>query len=85
MFNNYNDGTFKKVTKNTALKAFNAGLDIYMLPCKANPKSYWINPAKFNKKMVFDAGRTIESVINEYTFYNCNNQLGNYITYYVNA
>lgn len=85
MFNNYNDGTFKKVTKKTALKAYNNGANIYLLPCKACSKSYYIQPSRINKQLVNDSLRTITSVLNEYEIMNCNNYLGKYISYYLEA
>lgn len=79
MFNNYNDGTFKKVTKTTAKKLFEAGKNIYLIPCKACINSYWFSPYRVNK----DCENTFQSIVNSFEYYNCNNELGKYTAFYV--
>ena len=37
-----------RVSKNKAMKLFNNGVTIQMVPCKANPKSFWFSGFKFN-------------------------------------
>ena len=80
MFNNYNDGTFKKVTKTTAKKLFNAGITIYLLPCKANINSIWFSPYPFNIKQC--ENMDFQTIVNSFEYYNCNNEIGKYTAFY---
>ena len=85
MFNNYNDGTFKKVTKRTAQKLYNAGTTVYILPCKASVKSMWFSPYPININDVCNDGVDFQKLVNAFEFYNCNNETGKYTAFYVNA
>lgn len=60
------------------------GFTLYMLPVNANPKSPWID-GFFELTMNFDSMDAIDNnrYINELVFYNCNNELGNYLKYYI--
>ena len=60
------------------------GVTLYMLPVNANPDSPWIN-GFFELTMDFDSMDAIDNnkYINELIYYNCNNELGNYLKYYI--
>ena len=82
----------KKLIRINARKAYNIlnhpkkynGVTLYMLPVNANPESPWIN-GFFELTMTFDSMDAIDnnSYVNELVFYNCNNELGNYLKYYI--
>lgn len=82
----------KKLTRINARKAHNIlnhpkkydGVTLYMLPVNANPESPWIN-GFFELTMDFDSMDAIDDnrYVNELVFYNCNNELGNYLKYYI--
>lgn len=60
------------------------GLIIYVLPINANPASPWINgfdELEINIKYM----DTIDYInfINEYKYYNCIEELGNYLKFYI--
>ena len=82
----------KKLTRINAKKAkeiythpkkYN-GVTLYMLPVTANPDSPLIN-GFFELTMDFDSMDAIDnnSYVNEVIYYNCNNELGNYLKYYI--
>ena len=82
----------KKLTRINAKKAkeiythpkkYN-GVTLYMLPVNANPESPWIN-GFFELTMDFDSMDAIDNnrYVNEVIYYNCNNELGNYLKYYI--
>lgn len=60
------------------------GVTLYILPVNANPESPWID-GFFELTMDFDSMDAINNAnyINELVFYNCNNELGNYLKYYI--
>ena len=60
------------------------GVTLYMLPVNANPESSWIN-GFFELTMDFDSMDAIDNYnyINKLIYYNCNNELGNYLKYYI--
>ena len=60
------------------------GVTLYMLPVNANPESPWIN-GFFELTMDFNSMDAIDNnkYINELVYYNCNNELGNYLKYYI--
>ena len=91
---------YKKITyKNNNLIRINAkkakeiythpkkydGITLYMLPINANPESPWIN-GFIELEMDFYNMDAIDNCnyINELIYYNCNNELGNYLKYYIN-
>ena len=77
--------TWKKINKRQALKLFEAGQDVYVLPNKANPYSPWIEPALVNlaAQIESDLSFAFDMFCNSYRYYNCNNELGNSLAYYV--
>lgn len=60
------------------------GITLYMLPVNANPKSPWID-GFFELTMDSNSMDAIDNsnYINELIYYNCNNELGNYLKYYI--
>lgn len=89
-------GGYTRISKSAAKKAFNNGENVYMLPCKVSPNSYWIIPVKMSRKerLKTEINNGIVSVVprndlfececNEFSYYNCNNnETGNYIAFYV--
>lgn len=60
------------------------GVTLYMLPINANPESPWVN-GFFTLTMDFynmDAADN-SNYINELVYYNCNDELGNYLKFYI--
>ena len=79
----------KKITKNQAWDKFKKGETIYLLPSKANLNSMWVSPYSLTKesyeensvyKNLFDF---FNSMLNAYSYYNCNTKTGKRIAFYV--
>lgn len=60
------------------------GLTIYTLPVDANPDSMFIN-GFFELEFSFPYVDSIDlfNELREIKYYNCNNELGNYLKYYI--
>lgn len=70
----------KKLTKAQVKKVLkNETVEVGFVPCKANLNSMWISPMWLTLASVED----FEKAINEYTYYNCNKEVGNYPHFYV--
>ena len=61
------------------------GVTLYMLPINADPESPWIN-GFFELEMDFYSMDAIDNsnYINELIYYNCGDELGEYLKYYIN-
>lgn len=68
---------FERITKAEAKKLYNSGKNISIVPCKAVPGSVWWAGFVNNEN-----GRNFENLINEFIYYNCNNQVGKYPAFY---
>lgn len=73
---------YYRVSKKDARKYFKAGYEVYVLPCKVrfDLKSSFIQPIKISKET---HAQTFDYIINAYSAYNCNNELGTYVSYYL--
>jgi hypothetical protein len=71
----------KKVTKNTIKSIIRKQgyITVYMLPCKTNINNIWIQP----HQTTVDSIEGLEKEINIFSYYNCNNELGKYPSYYI--
>lgn len=54
-------------------------LEVGFIPCKANPNSIWISPMW----LPIYCEENFELTVNDYTYYNCNKEVGTYPHYYV--
>lgn len=73
-----NDGkTYKRITRRQAAKAFkNDRICVY--PCNMYPFGIWGMGV-----WITDCGRSFEQIVNEFEFYNCNNETGRYAAFCV--
>ena len=70
---------YKKITKGQARKLFNAGKEIYLHTNKLSWDNPWQNPM-----LIQPYGCTpFDSVVNSYSYYNCDNERGNVVIYLV--
>lgn len=69
----------RKVNVNTARKMFDAENTVYLLPNKVRLGSVWIQPCAIDNK----CEESFDSHVNAYRYYNCNNEVGNSVAYYV--
>ena len=60
------------------------GVTLYMLPINANPESPWVS-GFFTLTMDFNSMDAVDNsnYINELVYYNCNDELGNYLKFYI--
>ena len=77
--------TLVRVNKSKAMKLFNSGVTIQIVPCNAQPKSIWFVNSKFNINDTID--KNFIKIVNDYTYYNCiiayQKKYGLYPAYYV--
>ena len=71
----------KKVTKATIKKELriNGKVKFNMIPCKVGLNSAWIQPVEKEVTSIDE----LEKAINEFEYYNCNNEVGRYPHYYI--
>lgn len=85
----YKNKELLRITKNKALNIAKnpkkyQDTTIYMLPINANPNSPWIGGFE-ELTMNFNCMDGIDNInfINEYAHYNCIEELGNYLKFYI--
>ena len=73
---------YKRINKTAARNIYTAGGVVYVVPCLVPIKgSVWITAGEIISGLYPD--RTFDQIINEYEYYNCNNELGRYTAYYI--
>lgn len=76
----YND--FVRVQKRIARKLFNQGYKVTICPCKYNVyNEYWCCKETIHNKQY--ENMDFDKIVNAFTYYCCNNELGSYPAYYV--
>ena len=74
----------KQVNKIAAKNAYERGETVYLLSCNMRPNNMWQSPCPVNKNRdVYDS--TFENVINDYRYYNCDNERGKYPIFFIKA
>ena len=78
-----------QVTKGKAKKAYEEGKHIWMHPCNMRVSIVWESPMPFNKKAIEDnaflMNSTFENIVNDFRYYNCDNERGKYPIFFVAA
>lgn len=72
---------YTRVQKRTAVKLYNEGEAVYLLPVNVRPDNPWEAPYKIHRS---DKGaQSIDQIISYYSYYNCrHNQTGLYPAFY---
>ena len=71
----------KRVQKRTAERLFlQEGKRIYIIPHKCRIDNMWILPFEITKVHTLEGFR---HVVSAYEYYNCNSELGKYVSYYI--
>ena len=74
----------KQVNKIAAKNAYERGETVYLLSFNMCPNNMWQSPCPVNKnKDVYNS--TFENVINDYRYYNCDNERGKYPIFFIKA
>ena len=78
-----------QVTKGKAKKAYENGEPVWMHPCNMAVRNPWQNPIPISKKRIEDNaffnGSTFEDIVNDFHYYNCDNERGKYLIFFVPA
>ena len=70
----------KKITKVTARKLYNEGKEFWITACNMRPETgILIGSASFERM----ADIPFDTMVNSFTYYNCDNERGRYPAYYV--
>lgn len=70
---------FIRISKQAARKRYEACQNVIIIPCRCAPGNAW----GIGNRMYNVGGRTFEQYINEWSYYNCNSELGRYPAFYV--
>jgi len=74
-----------KVNRKTAERLISDGYTIKVIPCKVRLRNLWFESARISLKKLNELGTDFEKFINEYSYYNCNNELGKHPSYYLDV
>ena len=78
--------TFTRVSKTAAKKAYMNGVTIALCPCKLRPGTPWHPECILRKTPGNDTTETeneLNSLLNQFEFYNCTNETGRYTAFYI--
>ena len=70
---------FIRISRQAAKKRYEAQQHVIIIPCKCAPG----NKCSIGNRMYNTGGRTFDQYINEWSYYNCNSELGRYPAFYV--
>lgn len=74
-----------KIDKRTARKNYEAGNIVYVLPNKVRVENDWLIPMPIERyhddPLINDL--PFDKWLTEYSYYNCNSELGNQLSYYL--
>lgn len=71
----------KQINVRTAKKLFENGKELYLIPSNMTFDSVWYHPMSVKKETAHT--ENFDHIINEFTYYNCDNERGKYIQYFV--
>lgn len=79
----------KQVSAPVAKKAYEDNKPVWLHPCNMKVSNPWQNPMPTNKKRIednaFTNGSTFENIVNDFRYYNCDNERGKYPIFFVPA
>lgn len=70
----------KKITKVTARKLYNEGKEFWITACNMRPEAGVLIGSMSFERM---ADIPFDTMVNSFTYYNCDNERGRYPAYYV--
>lgn len=73
----------KQINKTLAKKLYNSGKSIYVLQCNMIFDNVWQSPYLINIKDDMWGAENFDGRINDYTYYNCDNERGKYPCFFV--
>lgn len=75
-----------QVSKRKAETVYNSNKTIWLHPCNMLLNNVWQIPYSFTKALLdtkYNGAPTFENMVNQYQYYNCNNQLGKYPIFFI--
>ena len=72
----------QQIQVRTARNLFNDGCTIYLQSSNMAFDNFWQKPIDINRSQL-GYKETFETICNNFRYYNCSNEQGNYIHYYV--
>ena len=79
----YNFNTLTRITKRKARQLYNNGDDVLFIPCNLNPENNFYNLGIWENKELDGQYKDFDTLCNNYEYYNCNNETGSYIAFYI--
>ena len=73
-------GGYTRISKRAASKLYNTKTRVYICACKLRPDNMW-QPAIEVKKSDYDFD--FSNYVNEFEYYNCDNERGKYASFYI--
>ncbi|MCQ2978073.1 MAG: hypothetical protein MJ232_08670 [archaeon] len=74
---------YKRINKTAAKKLYDNGGEIYFIPCKLDPDNNFYCLGIWESKFLNGQYADFEKLCNYFTSYNCNNETGLYIAFYI--
>lgn len=81
-YSNWRHCTIKQVNKNTAKKFYESGKVVFFQSSNMQFNSVWQHACPIEKKYK-SLYETFETICNDFAYYNCDNERGKYIKFYV--
>lgn len=79
----YDFKTLERIDRRKAAALYDLGLDVLFIPCKLNPENNFYNLGIWENIFLDGQYNSFSALENAFTFYNCNNETGKYIAFYV--
>lgn len=77
----------RQVTIRKAESAYNSGKDVWMHSCNMRLNNHWQRPYMVSKEKTednaFTCGSTFKQIVNDFTYYNCDNERGKYPIFFI--
>ena len=74
----------QRVSKPSARKLYNKGVEIYITPCKISPENCWGIGSWHTKDLSVDFDEDFDILVRDFTWYNCQYEdWGRYPAFYV--
>lgn len=80
---NVNIDGYKRITKKEAARRYNAGEIVRICPVNVSPVNIWGMFSDAVNNHTAPICTDFETVVNAFTYYNCNSETGKYPAYYV--
>ncbi len=72
-----------RISKRMARELYEYGYKVYFCPCNLNPENPCWSLGIWENKYLWGQYEDFDKLCNEYTYYNCNSETGEYISFYI--